>query len=227
MRWNKRWQNFCSSCGYSWSPRGHYVSAACPRCGGGNVKVPALGCTSTGCLVVVGGIIVMVLAVKIDAALAGVSKSQLVGALLVAGAIAAGVALVWWRLRVRARAVADESQRREEADRVRARAVAEEQRRQADESQRREEADRRRQRREQLVARFGVEAADMILAGKLWVGATSEMVVAALGPPDATSERVFKTKTRRIHKYRPLGRGKFGLKVTLEDSVVIGWDEGD
>jgi hypothetical protein len=33
IRFTKRPQNFCSSCGYSWYPRGKSVSAACPRCG--------------------------------------------------------------------------------------------------------------------------------------------------------------------------------------------------
>jgi hypothetical protein len=37
IRWTKRPQNYCGSCGYSWYPRGKSVSAACPRCGSEDV----------------------------------------------------------------------------------------------------------------------------------------------------------------------------------------------
>ncbi|MDD5668537.1 MAG: hypothetical protein PHE58_00690 [Candidatus Omnitrophica bacterium] len=33
MSYTKRPQNCCSSCGYTWYPRGHEVSTNCPRCG--------------------------------------------------------------------------------------------------------------------------------------------------------------------------------------------------
>ena len=53
------------------------------------------------------------------------------------------------------------------------------------------------------------------------------MVVEALGPPVDVSERVLKTKTTRVYKYQPLARGRFGLKVTIENDVVVGWDKGE
>src|SRR5436309_385556 len=39
VRWTKRPQNVCRSCGYSWYPRGKNVSAQCPRCGSPEVEL--------------------------------------------------------------------------------------------------------------------------------------------------------------------------------------------
>ena len=34
-----RFPNNCLECGYSWTPRGHDLSARCPRCRGTSVKI--------------------------------------------------------------------------------------------------------------------------------------------------------------------------------------------
>lgn len=39
IRWTKRLQNFCRSCGYSWYPRGKDRSAQCPHCGSPEVEL--------------------------------------------------------------------------------------------------------------------------------------------------------------------------------------------
>jgi hypothetical protein len=42
--WTKRPQNHCLRCGYCWFPRGHNISAQCPRCGSAEVELALAGC---------------------------------------------------------------------------------------------------------------------------------------------------------------------------------------
>jgi hypothetical protein len=51
------------------------------------------------------------------------------------------------------------------------------------------------------------------------------MMIEALGQPVHVDERVLKTKTVHTFKYRPLGKNRFGLRISLENGVVKGWDE--
>jgi hypothetical protein len=44
IRWTKRPENHCSSCGNSWYPRGKERSDQCPRCGSTEVLLPLDGC---------------------------------------------------------------------------------------------------------------------------------------------------------------------------------------
>ena len=57
----------------------------------------------------------------------------------------------------------------------------------------------------------------------LKIGSTIAEVIGALGQPDKTDERVFKTKTTHVLKYGPRGR-RFALKVKIENGRVAGWE---
>jgi hypothetical protein len=81
------------------------------------------------------------------------------------------------------------------------------------------------QRYHDLASRFGDEAAQSIMVGQIWVGATADMVIEALGAPADTDERVLKTKTKHVYKYWPTGPNRYAYRVTLEDGVVVGWDD--
>ena len=76
-----------------------------------------------------------------------------------------------------------------------------------------------------LVNRFGPEAATKIVQGSIWQGQTGEMLGEALGRPAAVDRDVMKTKTVEIWKYHQVARGRFQLKVKLENGVVFGWDK--
>ncbi|MDB4945096.1 MAG: hypothetical protein JWP97_4630 [Labilithrix sp.] len=86
------------------------------------------------------------------------------------------------------------------------------------------EEQRKRLRWENLVARFGQETAGKITSQHLWVGATREMVIEAFGQPQEVSEKVFKSKTKRVLKYYAQGGDRFGLKITFDDDQVVGWE---
>ena len=61
----------------------------------------------------------------------------------------------------------------------------------------------------------------------LWPGETHEQLLESLGTPADTDQKILKTKSKEIWKYRPVGKNRFGLKVTLDDGIVVAWDSKD
>ena len=85
-----------------------------------------------------------------------------------------------------------------------------------------------RQRRKHLIEKYGdAEIAQRMMKGIIWQGETREQLLESLGKPVDTDEKVLKTKTKEIWKYRRTARNRFGLKVTLDDGVVVAWDRND
>lgn len=104
-----------------------------------------------------------------------------------------------------------------------------------------------------LTAKFGPEAAANIVAKRLWIGATAEMVIYAFGPPIKDTVKALKTKVKRTLSFadrctrcggsgyipefahieggrcrqcRGTGRStKPSLVIRLENDVVVGWDD--
>ncbi len=82
-----------------------------------------------------------------------------------------------------------------------------------------------RQRRDSLIQRFGEQDAAKIIRGELWLGATAEMLIESLGNPADSEKKVLKTKTKEVWKYYPAGANRYKLRVTLENGVVVGWED--
>ena len=76
-----------------------------------------------------------------------------------------------------------------------------------------------------LTGKFGPENAARVMRGEIWQGQTAEMLVEALGKPADIDEKVLKTKTRHIYKYRPMGANRYRLRITLENGLVVGWED--
>lgn len=84
----------------------------------------------------------------------------------------------------------------------------------------------REERRDRLYAKYGrTTVAEDIIGRKIWVGESCDQLIDSLGPPDDTDEKVLKTKRKEILKYFHRGGNRYGLRVTLEDNAVVGWDE--
>lgn len=88
-----------------------------------------------------------------------------------------------------------------------------------------EEERRRRERWDAFVAKYGEADAQRVWAGRPWIGCKSGMLIDALGPPADIDEKVLKTKTKHTYKYKPMGVNRYGLRVYLDDGVVVGWDD--
>ena len=82
------------------------------------------------------------------------------------------------------------------------------------------------QRRRHLTEKYGdTEVADRIMKGMYWRDQTAEQLRESLGKPEDTDQTVLKTKVKEVWKYKPTGKNRYGLKITLDDGVVVGWEE--
>lgn len=81
-------------------------------------------------------------------------------------------------------------------------------------------------RRKRIYQKYGyTEIADRIIKKIIWVGETSDQLLDSLDQPLDIDENVLKTKTKEIWKYYQKGINRYGLKITVENGVVVGWDE--
>ncbi len=76
-----------------------------------------------------------------------------------------------------------------------------------------------------LCQRFGEENARAILANRFWQGATVDAILESLGRPTDVDESVMKARTKHVFKYYPTGANRYGLRLTFEDGVLVGWDD--
>jgi hypothetical protein len=80
--------------------------------------------------------------------------------------------------------------------------------------------------RERLMKKYG----DAVLVGKLmkglfWEGQTAEQLIDSIGKPVEVDNKVMRSKTRSVWKYSQRSKRRFGLRITLENDQVVGWDK--
>jgi uncharacterized protein YpuA (DUF1002 family) len=86
----------------------------------------------------------------------------------------------------------------------------------------------KKKRREALLAKYGdPKVVEMILNRSIWQGQTQEQLIDSLGRPADIDQKVLKSKTKETWKYNKTGSNRFGLRVIVEDRVVVGWDKKD
>ena len=77
-----------------------------------------------------------------------------------------------------------------------------------------------------LHSKYEDEAlAQRILEHRPWEGQTSQQLVDSLGDPVSIDKKVLKTRKREIWKYNQRGTNRYKLRITLDDDIVVGWDE--
>ncbi len=82
------------------------------------------------------------------------------------------------------------------------------------------------ERRNALMQKYGdQQLVEMIMGRQYWQGQTAEQLRDSLGDPIDMDQRVLKRKTREVWKYNQLGVRQFGLRITLENGTVVGWDD--
>lgn len=90
---------------------------------------------------------------------------------------------------------------------------------------RREDVERRRA---ALLAKYhDPQIVDKIMRHVFWQGQSQEQLLDSLGRPADIDQKVMKTKVKETWKYNPMGSNRFGLRITIENSVVVGWDQKD
>jgi len=82
------------------------------------------------------------------------------------------------------------------------------------------------QRRGSLLKKYGdVDDVERIMARFMWVGQSEEQLRDSLGAPSAVDQRVLATKVKETWKYHPTGKSRYGLRVFLDDGIVVGWKQ--
>jgi hypothetical protein len=82
------------------------------------------------------------------------------------------------------------------------------------------------ERRAMLMEKYKDEKiVDGILTKSMWVGQTQEQLVDSIGQPHDIDQKVLKTKKKEVWKYGYKCGNRYGYRITLENEVVVGWDE--
>lgn len=82
------------------------------------------------------------------------------------------------------------------------------------------------ERRQRLLAKYGDnEVGKRIADGIIWTGETAEQLRDSLGNPADIDQKVLKTKKEEIWKYAHKGGNRYGMRITVENDCVVGWDE--
>ncbi|RKT60759.1 hypothetical protein DFR40_0905 [Azonexus fungiphilus] len=83
-----------------------------------------------------------------------------------------------------------------------------------------------KKRRAALIEKYKDESIVAKIMGRMiWQGQTPEQLTDSLGTPVDVDRKVLKTKTKEIWKYNQTGKGRFALRVTLENGEVVGWEQ--
>lgn len=69
------------------------------------------------------------------------------------------------------------------------------------------------------------ELVQKVFAGYFWQDQTAEQLIDSLGQPVEVDRKVLKMKKKEIWKYAHQGANRFGLRITLENDIVVGWDK--
>lgn len=79
--------------------------------------------------------------------------------------------------------------------------------------------------RQRLIAKYGNEIAERILAHQIWQGMTEDQLLESWGGPADRDYEIRKSKTKETWKYGQIGRNRFTSRVFLENGAVIGWKQ--
>jgi hypothetical protein len=84
----------------------------------------------------------------------------------------------------------------------------------------------KKKRFESLCQKYGSpEIARAIMSRRFWQGQTAPQLADSLGYPLGVDRKILKEKSRETWKYDQRGKNRYGLRITLEDGIVVGWDQ--
>jgi hypothetical protein len=74
-----------------------------------------------------------------------------------------------------------------------------------------------------LRAKYGDETTvQRIMGRQCWQGQTAEQLLDALGDAPSIDRDLLKTKKREVWKYGANGKGRYRVRITLDQDVVVG-----
>jgi uncharacterized membrane protein len=83
---------------------------------------------------------------------------------------------------------------------------------------------RKRSRIQALREQYPEYVVQRILSGQIWQGQSEDQLVNTLGRPVDIYRKVLKAMLRKIWKCKQTSAKRFGLRITVENGYVVGWD---
>ena len=88
------------------------------------------------------------------------------------------------------------------------------------------QAFQKKRRRDSLMAKYQDEnLVKALMSRSFWQGQTAEQLVDSLGRPHSVDQKALKTKKKEVWKYNHEGGNRYGLRITLDNDQVVGWDQ--
>lgn len=82
-----------------------------------------------------------------------------------------------------------------------------------------------KKRRESLMLKYqDLDLVEKLMERSFWQGQTSGQLLDSLGSPEDVDEKVLKTKKKEVWKYNHESGNRYGLRITLDNDIVVGWD---
>lgn len=88
------------------------------------------------------------------------------------------------------------------------------------------EAEKTKKRRTALMKKYQDEdLVDSLMSQSFWQGQTADQLMDSLGNPEDIDQKILKTKKKEVWKYNYQGANRYGLRITLDNDLVVGWDQ--
>jgi len=77
-----------------------------------------------------------------------------------------------------------------------------------------------------LLQKYGDEViVQRIMQHSFWQGQTAPQLLDSIGNPLGVDKKVMASRNREVWKYNSRGRNRYALRITLDNGVVISWDQ--
>ncbi|HIF9205200.1 TPA: DUF2845 domain-containing protein [Photobacterium damselae] len=87
-------------------------------------------------------------------------------------------------------------------------------------------SNKKKKRREYLINKYqDLSLVDDLINQRFWLEQTSEQLIDSLGYPIDVEQKILKTKKKEIWKYSHQGGNRYGLRITLDNDLVVGWEQ--
>jgi len=81
-------------------------------------------------------------------------------------------------------------------------------------------------RREKLMTKYqDNDLVEKLMERSFWQGQTSGQLLDSLGTPVDINKKILKTKKKEVWKYNHQSGNRYGLRITLDNDIVVGWDQ--
>ena len=88
------------------------------------------------------------------------------------------------------------------------------------------QVEKTKKRRAALMLKYkDKEIVESLMNQSFWQGQTADQLIDSLGSPEHIDQKILKTKKKEVWKYNHQGANRYGIRITLDNDSVVGWDQ--